>query len=333
MDGGTCTFRRSSRGVPRAAAAVERPGEPGRVCRCDASAARNLEVTVATTVVTPAHLPLPLACAAGISLNRWATLSFALQLASAPLVRHNAPLSPVWPCWTTPQYVGTVSTTSSFTCPANILKPRLPIHLGPPSPPQEVGFVFGRQQSFLSAHLTSSFGTKSCTVTRGLPGALAGHDRTRPASTTLTNSCTCLRDHDRYDRQFLTHLPRRPRVHSAANKALRLVTSSPGFLRLPIFALTTSTCELHQSSNMADNARSFVPLTCHGHSRPVPHISFSSLEKDGQYFMVSACKGAPRDGILDYRDHADGMQMETLCSVMASMETGEWPWQERYRRR
>lgn len=84
---------------------------------------------------------------------------------------------------------------------------------------------------------------------------------------------------------------------------------------------------------MADNARSFVPLTCHGHSRPVPHISFSSLEKDGQYFMVSACKGAPRDGILDYRDHADGMQMETLCSVMASMETGEWPWQERYRRR
>ena len=41
----------------------------------------------------------------------------------------------------------------------------------------------------------------------------------------------------------------------------------------------------------ADGARNFVPLTCHGHSRPVPHISFSNLEKDGQYFMVSACKG------------------------------------------
>ncbi|POR31942.1 Serine-threonine kinase receptor-associated protein [Tolypocladium paradoxum] len=44
----------------------------------------------------------------------------------------------------------------------------------------------------------------------------------------------------------------------------------------------------------------FVPLTCHGHSRPVTHISFSSLDRDGQYFMISACKdGNPmlRDGI------------------------------------
>lgn len=40
-----------------------------------------------------------------------------------------------------------------------------------------------------------------------------------------------------------------------------------------------------------DSPRSYVPLTCHGHSRPVPHFSFSNLEKDGQYFMISACKG------------------------------------------
>ncbi|KAK4092093.1 hypothetical protein Purlil1_3346 [Purpureocillium lilacinum] len=289
VDGGTCTVRRSSRGVPRyllveAAAAVERPWEPGGVGNPEFGAPIGLCPT------GPAPRP-SFPCVA--LLDHTSVRRYRLHYQFVHLPRH-----------------------------PNILKPRLPIHLGPPSPPQEVGFVFGRQQSFLSAHLTSSFGTKSCTVTRGLPGALAGHDRTRPASTTLTNSCTCLRDHDRYDRQFLTHLPRRPRVHSAANKALRLVTSSPGFLRLPIFALTTSTCELHQSSNMADNARSFVPLTCHGHSRPVPHISFSSLEKDGQYFMVSACKGAPRDGMLDYRDHADGKQMETLCFVMASMETG-----------
>ncbi|XP_044716577.1 WD domain, g-beta repeat domain-containing protein [Hirsutella rhossiliensis] len=49
-----------------------------------------------------------------------------------------------------------------------------------------------------------------------------------------------------------------------------------------------------------DSPRSYVPLTCHGHSRPVPHFSFSNLEKDGQYFMISACKdGNPmlRDGI------------------------------------
>ncbi|KAF4589043.1 WD domain containing protein [Ophiocordyceps camponoti-floridani] len=49
-----------------------------------------------------------------------------------------------------------------------------------------------------------------------------------------------------------------------------------------------------------EGPRSYVPLTCHGHSRPVPHFSFSNLEKDGQYFMISACKdGNPmlRDGI------------------------------------
>lgn len=44
---------------------------------------------------------------------------------------------------------------------------------------------------------------------------------------------------------------------------------------------------------MASNgaSRQYLPLTCHGHSRPVPHISFSSLEKDGEYFIISACKG------------------------------------------
>ncbi|KAI0018023.1 WD40 repeat-like protein [Xylariomycetidae sp. FL0641] len=45
--------------------------------------------------------------------------------------------------------------------------------------------------------------------------------------------------------------------------------------------------------------RQYVPLTCHGHSRPVPHISFSPLEKDDVYYLISACKdGNPmlRDG-------------------------------------
>jgi serine-threonine kinase receptor-associated protein len=43
-----------------------------------------------------------------------------------------------------------------------------------------------------------------------------------------------------------------------------------------------------------------VPLTCHGHSRPVPHIHFSSLMNDDQYYIISACKdGNPmlRDGV------------------------------------
>ncbi|KAF3759957.1 hypothetical protein M406DRAFT_297281 [Cryphonectria parasitica EP155] len=45
--------------------------------------------------------------------------------------------------------------------------------------------------------------------------------------------------------------------------------------------------------------RQYLPLTCHGHSRPVPHLSFSSYERGGEYFMISACKdGNPmlRDG-------------------------------------
>ncbi|KAI1453249.1 WD40 repeat-like protein [Annulohypoxylon moriforme] len=47
------------------------------------------------------------------------------------------------------------------------------------------------------------------------------------------------------------------------------------------------------------SSRQYVPLTCHGHSRPVPHISFSPLEKDDVYYLISACKdGNPmlRDG-------------------------------------
>jgi len=50
----------------------------------------------------------------------------------------------------------------------------------------------------------------------------------------------------------------------------------------------------------AETPRQYVPLTCHGHSRPVPHISFSYLEKEETYYLISACKdGNPmlRDGV------------------------------------
>jgi len=43
-----------------------------------------------------------------------------------------------------------------------------------------------------------------------------------------------------------------------------------------------------------------VPLTCHGHSRPVPHIHFSSILNEDQFYIISACKdGNPmlRDGV------------------------------------
>lgn len=49
----------------------------------------------------------------------------------------------------------------------------------------------------------------------------------------------------------------------------------------------------------SEASRQYVPLTCHGHSRPVPHLNFSALERDDSYYMISACKdGNPmlRDG-------------------------------------
>ena len=40
---------------------------------------------------------------------------------------------------------------------------------------------------------------------------------------------------------------------------------------------------------MSENIK-VVPLTCHGHSRPVTHLSFSSVVDDGKFYLLSACK-------------------------------------------
>lgn len=51
---------------------------------------------------------------------------------------------------------------------------------------------------------------------------------------------------------------------------------------------------------MASDIPKVVPLTCHGHSRPVTHVSFSSTIEDEQYYLISACKDNNpmlRDGI------------------------------------
>lgn len=58
--------------------------------------------------------------------------------------------------------------------------------------------------------------------------------------------------------------------------------------------------ELTTPAKTPEPKQTYVPLTCHGHTRPVPHFCFSRIEKDGQYFMISACKdGNPmlRDGL------------------------------------
>ncbi|KFY43901.1 hypothetical protein V494_01777 [Pseudogymnoascus sp. VKM F-4513 (FW-928)] len=41
-----------------------------------------------------------------------------------------------------------------------------------------------------------------------------------------------------------------------------------------------------------ETSRQYVPLTCHGHSRPVTHLSFSGIVGDNreEYYLISACK-------------------------------------------
>ncbi|EMC93740.1 hypothetical protein BAUCODRAFT_205414 [Baudoinia panamericana UAMH 10762] len=47
-------------------------------------------------------------------------------------------------------------------------------------------------------------------------------------------------------------------------------------------------------TSVAAETTKIVPLTCHGHSRPITHVSFSSLLASSgtasQYYMISACK-------------------------------------------
>jgi WD40 repeat protein len=53
------------------------------------------------------------------------------------------------------------------------------------------------------------------------------------------------------------------------------------------------------SAGMPETSK-VVPLTCHGHSRPVPHVHFSAIGDDDGYYIISACKdGNPmlRDGV------------------------------------
>ncbi|KAI9664280.1 MAG: hypothetical protein M1829_005835 [Trizodia sp. TS-e1964] len=55
-----------------------------------------------------------------------------------------------------------------------------------------------------------------------------------------------------------------------------------------------------QANTVLPEASKVVPLTCHGHSRPVTHLSFSSVVDDDQYYLISACKDNNpmlRDGI------------------------------------
>ncbi len=55
---------------------------------------------------------------------------------------------------------------------------------------------------------------------------------------------------------------------------------------------------------MATDNPKVIPLTCHGHSRPITHLNFSSVVENDQYYLISASKGtdqiAVRIDLLTY---------------------------------
>jgi hypothetical protein len=47
---------------------------------------------------------------------------------------------------------------------------------------------------------------------------------------------------------------------------------------------------LYHELTIEENQK-IIPLTCHGHSRPITHLSFSSVVENDQYYLISASKG------------------------------------------
>ncbi|KAI4684069.1 hypothetical protein J4E81_009232 [Alternaria sp. BMP 2799] len=95
------------------------------------------------------------------------------------------------------------------------------------------------------------------------------------------------------DQPYLEHTPSR-------NHASPLSTSATQLIRVIIaLALYVETPHPPYLPTMPETTK-VVPLTCHGHSRPVPHIHFSSLVDEDQYYIISACKDNNpmlRDGV------------------------------------
>ncbi|MCJ1229412.1 hypothetical protein MMC12_006078 [Toensbergia leucococca] len=81
---------------------------------------------------------------------------------------------------------------------------------------------------------------------------------------------------------------------------------------------------------MAVDLPKVVPLTCHGHSRPVTHLSFSSVVDDNQYYLISACKdnnpmlrdGVTGDWIGTFIGHKGAVWQARLSSDASLAATG-----------
>lgn len=64
-----------------------------------------------------------------------------------------------------------------------------------------------------------------------------------------------------------------------------------------------------------------VPLTCHGHSRPVTHLNFSPVVDHDQFYLISGCKGSSTPNLKT--SNIEVVQMVTLCFAMVSLVTGK----------
>ncbi|KAI4175349.1 MAG: hypothetical protein LQ343_001724 [Gyalolechia ehrenbergii] len=81
---------------------------------------------------------------------------------------------------------------------------------------------------------------------------------------------------------------------------------------------------------MGSETTKAVPLTCHGHSRPITHLSFSSILSDDQYYLVSACKdnnpmlrdGVTGDWIGTFIGHKGAVWQARLSSDASLAATG-----------
>ena len=83
-------------------------------------------------------------------------------------------------------------------------------------------------------------------------------------------------------------------------------------------------------TKVASETTKIVPLTCHGHSRPITHVSFSSLLQNNQYYMISACKdnnpmlrdGLTGDWIGTFIGHKGAVWSARLSSDATLAATG-----------
>lgn len=102
--------------------------------------------------------------------------------------------------------------------------------------------------------------------------------------------------HNHDSLRYITRTPCLPhRLQSLDHEARRRTCQAP----LPTPTLLTATNTHSLLATMPETTK-VVPLTCHGHSRPVPHIHFSSIVDEDQFYIISACKdGNPmlRDGV------------------------------------